>query len=43
MEKNLKKYACITESLCYTPETNITLYINYISIKMLYKFKGKYI
>ena len=34
MEKNLKKniYICITESLCYIPET---LKINYILIKKL--------
>ena len=42
MEKNMKKYIYVytyiaiptksTESLCYTPETNTTLYINYISI-----------
>ena len=24
---------CITESFCYTPETNTTLYINYTSVK----------
>ena len=37
MEKNLKKntYICVTESLCCTPETNTTLYINYTSIKKL--------
>ena len=36
MEKNLKKkymYIYVTESLCCTPETNTTLYINYTSIK----------
>ena len=27
-------YACITESLCCMPETNMTLEINYTSIKM---------
>ena len=27
-------YICITEPLCCTPETNTTLQINYISIKM---------
>ena len=27
-------YACVTESLCCTPETNMTLEINYTSIKM---------
>ena len=32
MEKNLKVYMYITESLCYTPETN-TLWISYNSIK----------
>ena len=42
MEKNIKMYIYVytymdistksTESLCYTPETNTTLYINYISI-----------
>ena len=30
MKKNV--YICITESLCYTPETNTTLWINYTSI-----------
>ena len=28
----LKMYICVTESLCYIPETNRTLYINYTSI-----------
>ena len=36
MEKNLKKnrymYICITESLCYMPETNKKLLINSIPI-----------
>ena len=43
MKKNLKKnrymYMYIhilkTESLCYTPETNTTLEINYTSIKKI--------
>ena len=26
-------YVCVTESLCCTPEINITLYINQMSIK----------
>ena len=33
MGKNLKNNnicTCITESLCFTPETNITLYINHV-------------
>ena len=34
MEKNLKTryFICITESLCYTTETNTTLLINYTPI-----------
>ena len=38
MEKNVKKkidicvYICITEFLCWIPETNTTLQINYTSI-----------
>ena len=33
MENNLKNYIYITKSLCYIPETNTVLYINYTSIK----------
>lgn len=35
MEKNLKenRYMCKTASLCFTPETNTTVQINYSSIK----------
>ena len=32
-------YICVTKSLCYTPETDTTLQINYTSIKN--KFKNK--
>ena len=28
-EQNLKKNICVSESLCYTPETSTTLYIKY--------------
>ena len=36
MMENIKKniYICITESLCYIPEINTTLWINRISIKI---------
>ena len=40
MAKNMKKEyisICITKSLCYTPETNTTLKINYVLLKMLYE------
>ena len=30
---------CVTESLCYTPETNTTLWINYTPIKLKLKKK----
>ena len=38
MEKNLKKnvYMCITESLCYIPETNTALLINCASVKKIF-------
>ena len=36
MEENVNK-ECITESLCCTPETNTTLYINYISVNFFLK------
>ena len=31
--KTMDIFICMTDSLCCTPETNITLYINYTSIK----------
>ena len=36
-EKNVKqkRHVCVTESLCFIPETNTTLYINYTSIQIL--------
>ena len=51
MENNLKKnihthththiYVCITESLCWTPETNTTFKINYTSTTTPKKLKEK--
>ena len=32
----------IADSLCYTSETNTTLQINYISIKMIFKSLGQH-
>ena len=34
MKKYIYTYLYITESLCCTPETNTTLYINYTLIKI---------
>ena len=34
-------YVCITDSVCCTPETNATLQINYISIKIFKKVKER--
>ena len=34
-------YICITDSVCCTPETNATLQINYISIKIFKKVKER--
>ena len=53
-EKNEKEYKhvyvythmceCASESLCYTPETKATLYVNYTSLKKNKKLNrfGKY-
>ena len=34
LKKNTCMYTCITEPLCYIPEADTTLQINYTSIKM---------
>ena len=45
MEKNMKKiymYAFVTKSLCCTPETNTTLYLNCTPIKKFLQKKQKW-
>ena len=34
LKKNTCMYTCITEPLCYIPEADTTLQINYTSIKI---------
>ena len=41
MQKRIYIYTCKTESLCFTPETNTTLLINYTSIKKFLKSNDK--
>ena len=41
MEKNMKKYICVTESLCCIADINTTLIQLYFSIKIYKKMNSK--